>query len=136
MDTQIARERQDMLVPETRTPASKQVLAQLGASDDGLSAQRQPLAGEPWAEPAAGAAEGPKLKRFFKHFNDALIYVLLAAAVITGVQGHWIDTALILLVVVFNAVIGYVQEGRRRTPWRASGRCCPPPQPPGATASG
>ncbi|MGB3955271.1 MAG: cation-transporting P-type ATPase [Brooklawnia sp.] len=114
MDTQIARERQDMLVPETpHALPSKQVLAQLGASDDGLSAQEAATRLESHGpnrlpEPQKES----KLKRFFKHFNDALIYVLLAAAVITGVQGHWIDTALILLVVVFNAVIGYVQEGQ------------------------
>ena len=32
------------------------------------------------------------LKRFFKHFNDVLIYVLLGAATITAALGHLIDT--------------------------------------------
>ena len=114
MDTQIARERQDMLVPETpHALHSRQVLAQLGASDDGLSAQEAATRLENHGPNRLPEPEKEsRLKRFFKHFNDALIYVLLAAAVITGVQGHWIDTALILLVVVFNAVIGYVQEGQ------------------------
>ena len=52
------------------------------------------------------------LKRFFKHFNDVLIYVLLAAAAITAVLGHWIDTGVILGVVVINAIIGFIQEGK------------------------
>ncbi|WP_338020608.1 HAD-IC family P-type ATPase [Alkalihalobacterium alkalinitrilicum] len=41
-----------------------------------------------------------------------LIYVLLAAVLITFVLGHYIDTAVILLVAVINAVIGYVQENK------------------------
>lgn len=52
------------------------------------------------------------LLRFLTHFHNALIYVLLASAVVTGVLQHWVDTAVILCVVIVNAVIGYVQEGR------------------------
>ena len=52
------------------------------------------------------------LKRFFKHFNDVLIYVLLGAAAITALLGHWIDTGVILGVVVINAIIGFIQEGK------------------------
>jgi magnesium-transporting ATPase (P-type) len=51
-------------------------------------------------------------KRFFKHFNDTLIYVLLASAGITAIMGHIIDTGVILGVVVINAVIGFIQEGK------------------------
>src|SRR5208337_1894431 len=31
------------------------------------------------------------LKRFFKHFNDILIYILLFAGVAKAVLGHWVD---------------------------------------------
>ena len=55
--------------------------------------------------------DGP-LKRLLSHLMDPLIYVLLAAAVITALMRHWIDTAVILLVVVINALIGFVQEGQ------------------------
>lgn len=54
---------------------------------------------------------GP-LVRFLSHFHNVLIYVLLGAAVITASLGHWIDTGVILAVVIANAIIGYVQEGR------------------------
>ena len=50
--------------------------------------------------------------RFLKHFNDILIYVLLAAALVTLVLGHYVDTAVILLVAVINACIGFVQENK------------------------
>ena len=44
------------------------------------------------------------------HFNDVLIYVLLAAAVLTAIMGHWVDTLVILGVAVINALIGHIQE--------------------------
>ena len=50
--------------------------------------------------------------RFLGHFNDVLIYILLGAAVVTSLMGHWLDTGVILAVAVINAVIGYVQESR------------------------
>ncbi|MFO7727155.1 MAG: cation-transporting P-type ATPase [Desulfonatronovibrio sp.] len=52
------------------------------------------------------------IKRFFKHFNDVLIYILLVAAAITALLGHFIDTAVIMGVVMINAVIGFLQEGK------------------------
>ena len=54
---------------------------------------------------------GP-LRRLARQFNNLLLYVLMAAAAITAALGHWIDTAVIMAVVLANAVIGFVQEGR------------------------
>ncbi len=51
-------------------------------------------------------------KRFLLHFHNILIYVLLAAAGITAGLGHFADTAVIIGVVVINALIGFVQEGK------------------------
>ncbi|CAM3907679.1 cation-transporting P-type ATPase [Alkalicoccus chagannorensis] len=56
--------------------------------------------------------EESSLIKFFRHFHDVLIYILLAAAVVTAVLGHYIDTVVILLVAVINASIGYLQESR------------------------
>ena len=50
--------------------------------------------------------------RFLSHFHNVLIYVLLGAAVITASLGHFIDTGVILAVVIANAIIGFIQEGR------------------------
>lgn len=50
--------------------------------------------------------------RLMTHFHNVLIYILLVAAVITALMEHWIDTAVILGVVIINAVIGYIQEGK------------------------
>lgn len=56
--------------------------------------------------------EVSKLQKFLKHFNDLLIYVLIASAFLKGISGEYIDMTIILLVVVINAVIGYVQEAK------------------------
>jgi calcium-translocating P-type ATPase len=50
--------------------------------------------------------------RFLAQFHNVLIYVLLGAAVVTGALQHWVDTGVILAVVLANAVIGYLQEGK------------------------
>ncbi len=50
--------------------------------------------------------------RFLRHFNHILIYVLLFAAIITALLNHWIDTFVILAVVIVNACIGFIQEGK------------------------
>lgn len=52
------------------------------------------------------------LVRFLLQFRNALIYLLLAAALVTAILQHWTDTAVILLVVIGNAIIGFVQEGK------------------------
>jgi len=50
--------------------------------------------------------------RFLLHFHNILIYVLIGAALITAVLQHWVDTGVILAVVLANAIIGYIQEGK------------------------
>jgi len=52
------------------------------------------------------------LRRLAAQFNNVLLYVLMAAAVVTALLGHWVDTVVIVAVVVLNAVIGFVQEGK------------------------
>lgn len=50
--------------------------------------------------------------RFLLQFHNVLIYVLLAAALVTAFLQQWVDTAVIIGVVVINALIGFVQEGK------------------------
>src|SRR5271163_2638217 len=50
--------------------------------------------------------------RLFAQVNNLLIYVLLASAVIAILLRHGVDAAVILFVVVVNATIGFIQEGR------------------------
>ena len=50
--------------------------------------------------------------RLFAQVNNLLIYVLLASALIAFLLGHGVDAVVILGVVVINAAIGFIQEGR------------------------
>ena len=52
------------------------------------------------------------LKRFLLQFHNIFIYVLLASAGITLALNHVADTAVIVAVVIANAVIGFLQEGK------------------------
>ncbi|WP_431880239.1 HAD-IC family P-type ATPase [Micromonospora marina] len=60
--------------------------------------------------PAAGG--GGVLRRVSRQFHHPLIYVLVAAAVITAVLDEYVDSAVIFGVVLVNAAIGYVQESK------------------------
>ncbi|MFO7949191.1 MAG: cation-transporting P-type ATPase [Candidatus Fermentibacteraceae bacterium] len=89
------------------------VLRSLDAGREGLTREeaRRRLEGHgPNSLPTAGRSH-PVL-RFLGHFNDVLIYVLLAAAAGTALLGHWIDTWIILGVVLINGVVGFLQEGK------------------------
>ena len=50
--------------------------------------------------------------RLLLQFHNILIYVLITSAMITGMLEHWIDTSVILAVVIANAIIGFIQEGK------------------------
>lgn len=89
------------------------VLAELASSPQGLTSEeaRRRLAQHgPNALPT-GTRRHPFL-RFLAHFHNALIYFLLAGAVAAALLGHAIDSGVILAVVLVNAVVGFLQEGK------------------------
>ena len=57
-----------------------------------------------------GKAKKSLFRMFLEQLQDTLIYVLLAASAITVVIGEYADTAIILIVVIINAVVGVAQE--------------------------
>ncbi len=93
--------------------ASEDVMRGVGAQHAGLTgaeAARRLAAHGPNRLPEV-QARGPFL-RFLAHFHNVLIYVLFGAAVVTAALQHWVDTAVILAVVLANAAIGFIQEGK------------------------
>jgi magnesium-transporting ATPase (P-type) len=90
-----------------------QVLGALDVTQEGLSAAeastRRTRYGPNSLPPTA--RRNPVL-RFLAHFNNVLIYVLIGAALTTAALGHWVDTAVIMAVVLANAIIGFIQEGQ------------------------
>jgi len=92
-------------------------------TDETLAAQHSTTTGLSADEAARRLAEhGPNrltppqrrgpFMRFLLQFHNVLIYVLLAAAAVTALLAHWVDTAVIVGVVVINAFIGFIQEGK------------------------
>ncbi|PKN13598.1 MAG: ATPase [Deltaproteobacteria bacterium HGW-Deltaproteobacteria-4] len=67
-------------------------------------------------------AEGEELSRLkilLHQFTSPLIYILLIAAVVTFLLGEYIDTGVIMAVVLLNAIIGYIQEFKAEESVRA-----------------
>ena len=58
-----------------------------------------------------GARRGP-FTRFLLQFDNILVYVLLAAGFVKLMLGLWLDASIITGVVVLNAVLGFIQEGK------------------------
>ncbi len=55
---------------------------------------------------------GSPLLRLLLQFHHPLIYILLVTALITSALQEWVDSEVILGVVIVNAIIGFVQESR------------------------
>lgn len=51
-----------------------------------------------------------KLNIFLSNFKSPLVYALLAASVFAFIIGKYVDVVVILIVVIVNAIIGYIQE--------------------------
>ena len=58
-----------------------------------------------------GRKRGP-LARFVSQFNNILVYVLLAAGFTKLMVSVWLDAGIIFAVVVLNALLGFIQEGK------------------------
>ncbi len=49
---------------------------------------------------------------FLSQFNDFIVWVLIAAAIVSGFMGEWVDALAIIAIVIINAIIGFIQEYR------------------------
>jgi potassium/sodium efflux P-type ATPase len=98
----------------------RQVIEDLETSEDGLSpleaAERLVQCGP---NRLAEEEKISRLRILLHQFTSPLIYVLLIAAVVTVFLEEYIDTGVIMAVVILNAVIGYVQEYRAEESVRA-----------------
>ncbi len=102
------------------TESAKTVFVSLDTTPDGLSKEdaNNRLAKHGPNRLPEPMARGP-LVRFFYQFHNVLIYVLIAASAVTAMLGHWVDASVILAVVLINALIGFVQEGKAENALRA-----------------
>lgn len=47
---------------------------------------------------------------FLHQFTDFMILVLIGACIVSALLGEWIEAVAILAVVLFNGIMGFVQE--------------------------
>ena len=96
------------------------VLADLQSTPDGLTAEEAARRLEQNGKNALReSARKSAFRRFLSQFADVMILVLLAAALVSAIiavaRGEYselIDSGIILLIVVINAVIGFMQENK------------------------
>ena len=101
-------------VPEAwHAVGAPEALRRLGTGEQGLSAEEAAARlGRYGPNRLTPPPRRSALVRFLVQFNNVLIYVLLAAAAMSAALGELVDAAVIVGVVVINALIGFIQEGR------------------------
>ncbi|MBW2355199.1 MAG: HAD-IC family P-type ATPase, partial [Deltaproteobacteria bacterium] len=90
-----------------------EALRRLASSPEGLAAE---VARERLAHYGPNALvekrRKPVWRMLLDQFRDFMILVLIAAAVVAGLLGEPVDTIAIVVIVLLNAVLGFVQEYR------------------------
>lgn len=105
---------QTVAVPEHPHACSEQeLLAALHSQMDGLSESSAEERRETFGRNELPVAAGtPAWQRLVRQFRSLFIYVLLASGGISYLLGHYIDAGVILVVVLINGIIGFIQEGK------------------------
>ena len=102
--------------PETthwHTLTADEVLERFDSSFDGLSGDAPSQRLEEHGPNALSAERGVSLPGLvFKQLKSPLIYLLIAAAGISALAEHYIDSGVIAAVILFNTLIGVSQEWR------------------------
>ncbi|WP_229753649.1 cation-transporting P-type ATPase [Amphritea balenae] len=100
-------------LPDWHTQTAEQIAATLSTSVQGLTADQVDAR---HAKFGANRLPAPPrrspLMRLLSQFHNVLIYVLIVAAIVTALLGHSVDSGVIVAVVLINALVGFVQEGK------------------------
>lgn len=91
----------------------EKVIEETGSSPEGLtSEQASRKLAEQGPNELIAKKKKPAWMFFLAQFKDFMIIVLIAAAIISGIAGDVTDTIIILVIVLLNAIVGFVQEYR------------------------
>ena len=94
--------------------ATSQVAERLSVNEsNGLSATEVKQRLKTYGRNEMSAKGGvPAWLRFVRQFNQAVVYILLAAALGSFLLGEVVDAFVILSVVMINAIVGFIQEAK------------------------
>ncbi|NWF94476.1 MAG: HAD-IC family P-type ATPase [Syntrophaceae bacterium] len=93
-----------------------EVIGSLQTSEQGLSEAEAKERLEKYGPNKLPEGRGlSRLKILLHQFTSPLIYILMVAAVVTAFLGEYIDTGVIVAVLILNAIIGYFQEYKAET---------------------
>jgi Ca2+-transporting ATPase len=103
-----------MPTPVWHSIPSKQVLTELGAEPDkGLNSnEAQKRLGEYGRNELREQPRPGFLHRLLNQFRSMVVLLLIAASIVSAFLGEWYEAGAIILIVILNAVLGVVQEGK------------------------
>ena len=89
----------------------KAVMTELKTSEKGLSTKEAKNRLNKYGKNVIGTEKKISiLKLFINQFNDPLIWVLIFAVGLSFLIEHYIDASVILVILIFNAILGFTQE--------------------------
>jgi H+-transporting ATPase len=96
--------------PQAEHLDTEQLFQQLGSTRQGLqsSEARRRLAAH--GPNALEEAQGSALRMFLGYFWGPIPWMIEVAALLSAVDRHWADLIIILVLLIFNAVVGFWQE--------------------------
>ncbi len=98
----------------------KDVFDKLKTSETGLAEEESKNRLLKYGPNRLAGEEGiSKLKIVIDQFKSPLIYILLIAATVTALLKEYIDTGVIIVVLILNAIIGFIQEYKAEESVRA-----------------
>ncbi|MBI4007946.1 MAG: cation-translocating P-type ATPase [Planctomycetes bacterium] len=79
----------------------------------GLSSQEADIRLKKYGPNKLAEKEGESpLFLFIGQFRNFIVWVLIGAAIVSGILGEWLDATAIVAIVILNAILGFVQEYR------------------------
>ncbi|MBI4086676.1 HAD-IC family P-type ATPase [Candidatus Kaiserbacteria bacterium] len=95
------------------TKSSAAVIEELRSGERGLSTAEAKLRLAHYGRNTLPEAKADSIFTIFlRQFQSPLIYILVAASIVVFVIGEVVDGSIILAVLLFNAVVGTIQEGK------------------------
>jgi H+-transporting ATPase len=83
---------------------------QLGTSVEGLTEEEAKKRLAQYGPNALEEEKGNPLLKFLSYFWGPIPWMIEAAAILSGIVQHWVDLIIIVVLLVFNAVVGFWQE--------------------------